>query len=301
MKRQRFIWDIGSRKLRLGERTLVMGIINVTPDSFSDGGKYLRPAQAVAHAIRLLEAGAEILDIGGESTRPGAYAAGKDVTVTAEQEAERILPVIAELKRQIPQCVISVDTYKAWVAEVALAAGAEIVNDVSGLLADPAMAATVARSKCGVVVMQMRGRPAEWRTLPPLRNPVGLVKRELAAAAAKALAAGISKKRIVLDPGIGFGKNFEENYPLLARLGEIGELGYPLLLGPSRKSFIGRTVAKAHGGGDTDIVPPQERVFGTLASEAIAVLNGAHIIRTHDVKACVDAVRVADEVLRAAR
>jgi dihydropteroate synthase len=294
MKRRKATWDLATRKLKLGQRTLVMGILNVTPDSFSDGGKYLRPAAAVAHGLRLLEEGAEILDVGGESTRPGS-----NVPVTAEQEAERILPVITELKRRAPECVISVDTYKAWVAEVALAAGAEIVNDVSGLEGDPAMAATVARAGCGLVLMQMRGRPAEWRILPPLKNPVAHVKRDLAKSVKVALAAGIAAKRIVLDPGIGFGKNFEENYPLLARLGELSELGYPLLAGTSRKSFIGRTVARAHGGGETDVVPPEQRVFGTLASEAIAVLQGAHIIRSHDVKACVDAVRVADEVVKA--
>ncbi len=297
MKRARFQWETGARKLRLGERTLVMGIVNVTPDSFSDGGKYLKPAAAVAQGLRLLEAGADILDIGGESTRPGASAA-----VTAEQEAERVVPVIAEWKRRVPECVISVDTYKAWVAEVALAAGAEIVNDVSGLRGDPAMAAMVARAKCGVVVMQMRGRPAEWKSLPPLKNPVALVKRELAESVAVALEAGIAKKRIVLDPGIGFGKRFEENYPLLARLDQLAVLGYPLLVGTSRKSFIGRTVAKARGILDKDgkeMVPPDERVFGTLASEAAAVMGGAHILRTHDVRACVDAVRVADEVMKA--
>ena len=301
--RPRFQWNIGRRCLALGERTLVMGVVNVTPDSFSDGGRYFEPAAALAHARRLLEEGADILDIGGESTRPGAtvtpasdqdHSSGtRRVPVSAEEELRRVLPVIEGLKRARPQWVISVYTYKAEVARAAVAAGAEIVNDVSAFRWDPAMAAAVAELGCGAVLMHMRGRPEEWRSLPPLQDVVGLVRHELQQWAEAAVRAGVARDAIAIDPGFGFGKNFEQNFPLLAHLGELHALGFPLLAGTSRKSFLGRALRR-----DGKDAPVEERGVATLASETIAILEGAHMIRTHDVKACVDAARVADAVLK---
>jgi len=300
--RPTFNWNIGARSLALGQRTLLMGVVNVTPDSFSDGGLYLEPAAAVGHALRLLDEGADILDIGGESTRPGAAVAPaseearvprRRSPVTAEEELRRVLPVIEEIKRARPECVISIDTYKAEVARAAMAAGAEIVNDVSAFRWDPAMAGTVAEMGCGCVLMHMRGRPEEWRNLPPPGDVVSLVKQDLQHWAEAAVQAGLARERIALDPGFGFGKNFEQNYPLLARLDELHQLGFPLVVGTSRKSFIGRALRR-----DGRDAPVEERAFGTLASETIAILKGAHVIRTHDVKACVDAARMADAVLK---
>jgi len=298
-----FEWNIGSRALQLGKRTLVMGVVNVTPDSFSDGGLHFDRDRAVGYGLQLLRDGADILDVGGESTRPGAT-----VTAVAEmsveqphsdkqpvserEELERVIPVIAGLKQKHPEAVISVDTYKANVARAAVEAGAEIVNDVSGFRWDPAMVKTLAELKCGAVLMHMRGRPEEWRTLPPVSDVVTLVKRELRALVDVALLGGIKRERIVLDPGFGFGKSFQENYPLLKRFEELHELRYPLLAGVSRKSFIGRAVAR--NGNDA---PVSERLYGTVAAETAVVLKGAHIIRTHDVRACADAVRIADVVV----
>jgi dihydropteroate synthase len=304
-----FQWNLGTRSLDLGKRTLIMGVLNVTPDSFSDGGQFLDRDQAIEHAQRLLDEGADILDIGGESTRPGArveiaappQAAVKKGTsanlksaVTAEEELKRVLPVIAELKKKFPAAVLSVDTYKATVARAAVGAGAAIVNDVSGFRWDPQMAKTVAELKCGAVLMHMRGRPEEWRTLPPPGDIVLLVKRELKDWAEKAVLAGVRRERIVLDPGFGFGKSFDENYPLLGRFSELQAAGFPLLAGTSRKSFIGRTLAK-----DGKDAPPEERLYGTLATQVALILKGAHILRTHDVKAAVEAARVADAILQA--
>ena len=211
--------------------------------------------------------------------------------VSAEEELQRVLPVIAVLKKKYPAAVLSIDTYKSEVALAAVGAGAEIVNDVSGFRWDAQMAKTVAEIQCGAVMMHMRGRPEEWRTLPPPDDVVQLVKRELKECAEKATLAGVRSDRIVLDPGFGFGKKFDENYPLLACFTELQELGFPLLAGTSRKSFIGRTLGK----NDED-VPPQGRLYGTLAAQTALILKGAHIVRTHDVKATVDAARVADAI-----
>jgi len=309
-----FQWNLGSRSLELGKRTLIMGVVNVTPDSFSDGGKFLDRDKALEHAIRLLDDGADIVDIGGESTRPGARVGPepekqpaaekvqesdlKSATVasplSADEELQRVVPVIAELKNKQPRAVVSVDTYKAAVARAAVVAGAEIVNDVSGFRWDPHMAKTVAELKCGAVLMHMRGRPEQWRNLPPATEIMLLVKRELKEWAETAVLAGVRRERIVLDPGFGFGKNFDENYPLIARLGELQAAGFPLLAGVSRKSFIGRTV----GEGDQK-VPPEGRLYGTLACQTALILKGTHILRTHDVKASREAARVADAILRA--
>jgi dihydropteroate synthase len=293
-----FQWKIGTRVLELGRRTLIMGIVNVTPDSFSDGGLYVDASKAVAHAERLLDEGAAMVDIGGESTRPGATvigaepASGKPAAVTEEEEKRRVLPVIRDLKRRRPQAIVSVDTFKSGVARAAVEEGAEIVNDIGGFRWDAKMSKTLAELKVGAVLMHSRGRPEEWRKLPPIGDPVLLVKRELPQFAEAATLAGIKRDHLVLDPGFGFGKSFEENYPLVARFAELQQMGFPLLAGVSRKSFIGR--ALAHDGKDA---PVEERVYGTLAAESILILKGAHILRTHDVRLAVEAARVADAIV----
>jgi dihydropteroate synthase len=232
--------------------------------------------------------------VGVASTASPEAVTSPEVAVSAEEELKRVLPVIAELKKKHPTAVLSIDTYKAVVARAAVGAGAEIVNDVSGFLWDPQMAKTVAEMKCGAVLMHMRGRPEQWRTLPPPGDVVLLVKRELKQWAEAAVLAGVRRERIVLDPGFGFGKSFDENYPLLSRFSELQQAGFPLLVGTSRKSFIGRTLAQ--GGKDA---PPQDRLFGTLAAQTALILKGAHILRTHDVKPALEAARVTDAILQA--
>lgn len=294
-----FQWKIGSRVLELGRRTLIMGIVNVTPDSFSDGGLYVDASKAVAHAEQLLDQGAAIIDVGGESTRPGTAVAGGATSasnapdaVSEEEERRRVVPVIRDLKKRRPQAVVSVDTYKASVARAAVEEGAEIVNDISGFRWDARMARTIAELKVGAVLMHTRGRPEEWQKLPPIGDPVLLVKRELRQFAEAATLAGIKRDRLVLDPGFGFGKSFEENYPLLAHFAELQQMGFPLLAGVSRKSFLGRALAR-----DGKDAPVEERVHGTLAAESILVLKGAHIIRTHEVRLAAEAARVADAIV----
>src|SRR6202795_3974279 len=284
-----FQWNIGSRVLELGRRTLIMGVVNVTPDSFSDGGLYLDAEKAVVHAEQLMNEGASIIDVGGESTRPGV---STSEPVSEEEERRRVLPVIRDLKRRRPDAVISVDTYKVSVARAAVDVGAEVVNDVSGFRWDPKMAKTLAELKVGAVLMHSRGRPEEWRSLPPIGDPVLLVKRELRQWAEASTLAGVKRDRLVLDPGFGFGKNFEENYPLLARFGDLQQNGFPLLAGVSRKSFIGRTLAR--DGKDAGVT---ERFYGTLVAEKVWIVKGAHIIRTHDVRSAVEAARVADAIV----
>lgn len=292
-----FDWNIGSRKLGLGKRTLIMGVLNVTPDSFSDTGQHLDRDRALEHALKMLQEGADIVDIGGESTRPGAKVAASGAgegqpAVSEQEELDRVIPVISALKQKRPDSVISVDTYKAKVARAAVEAGAEIVNDVSGFRWDPQMAKTLVELKCGAVLMHARGRPEEWKSLPPASDIVVLVKRELRDWSEIALRVGVKRDRIVLDPGFGFGKSFQENYPLLKRFEELHELRYPLLVGVSRKSFIGRALAR--DGKDADVT---DRLYGTLASETATILKGAHVVRTHDVRAAFDAARIADVVV----
>jgi dihydropteroate synthase len=290
-----FQWKLDRRVLELGRRTLIMGIVNVTPDSFSDGGLYIDAEKAVVRAEQLLDDGAAIIDVGGESTRPGATE-----PVPEEEERRRVLPVIRDLKRRRPDAVVSVDTSKASVARAAVDLGAEVVNDVSGFRWDPKMAKTLAELKVGAVLMHTRGRPEEWRTLPPIGDPVLLVKRELRQWAETAVLAGIKRDRLVLDPGFGFGKSFEENYPLLAHFAELQQMGFPLLAGVSRKSFIGRTLARAGKDKDKDKnrdVEAAQRLYGTLAAETALILKGAHIIRTHDVRFAVEAASVADAIV----
>src|SRR5208282_3581217 len=288
-----FQWKVGSRVLELGRRTLIMGVVNVTPDSFSDGGLYIDAEKAVVRAEQLLNEGASIIDVGGESTRPGATE-----PVSEEEERRRVLPVIRDLKRRRPNAVVSVDTYKASVARAAVELGAEVVNDVSGFRWDPdsKMAKTLAELKVGAVLMHTRGRPEEWRSLPPIGDAVLLVKRDLRQWAEAATLAGIKRDRLVLDPGFGFGKRFEENYPLLAHFGELQQMGFPLLAGVSRKSFIGRTLARDGKDKDKD-AEVSERLYGTLAAETSLILKGVHIIRTHDVRSAVEAARVADAIV----
>ena len=268
---------------------MLIGVVNVTPDSFSDGGKFFSTAQAVEHAMQLLDEGADILDLGGESTRPGARP-----SVSAQEELDRVLPVIETIQQERPGTVLSIDTYKAETARAAVTAGAEIVNDVSGFLWDPAMAATCAELGCGVILMHTRGRGSEWRAQPPLphNEVVPLVLRELEERSRAALAAGVQRAAIVLDPGFGFGKSLDENYPLLAHFEELHALGYPLLAVPSRKSFLGKTLASTCGRD----VPPGQRDNATLAAITAAVLAGAHLVRVHSVQAAREAIAIADAI-----
>jgi dihydropteroate synthase len=290
--RREFLWQLRTRKLSLGAKTLVMGVLNVTQDSFSDGGRYHNTHDAVAHALRMLDEGADILDIGGESTRPG-----QQQLVTAADEQARVLPVITGILKARPDSVISIDTYKAETAKAAIAAGAEIVNDVSGFLWDETMAATCATLQCGIVLMHTRGRPNEWRSQPQLEpgEVVPLVKRELTERLQAAMSAGITRDRIVLDPGYGFGKRLENNYPLLARQGELRELGQPMLAGVSRKSFLARTLRDLYGDADA---PMEARLNATVAATTAAILAGADIVRVHDVRPAAEAARIADAILK---
>lgn len=295
-------WQLRTRALELGVRTFVMGVINVTPDSFSDGGAFLDPRRAVAYALQLLDEGADILDIGGESTRPGTRvqpdeSSGKPA-VTEEEELRRVMPVVEGILQRQPAAVISVDTYKSGVARRAVEAGAQIVNDVSALQWDADMAKTCAELQCGVVLMHTRGKPAEWRKLPLEPDIASLVVHDLANRAQIALDSGVKRPRIVLDPGFGFGKNFEENFPLLANLERLQRLGFPILAGTSRKSFIGRSVGKRRGGEDA---AAGDRLYGSLAAMVASILHGAHIVRVHDVRPAVEAAAVADEVLAATK
>src|ERR1035441_5103328 len=290
-----FQWNIGSRAIELGRRTLIMGIVNVTPDSFSDGGLHIDAEKAVLRGEQLLDEGATIIDVGGESTRPGVTE-----PVSEEEERRRVLPVIRDLKRRRPDAVVSVDTYKAGVARAAVELGAEVVNDVSGFRWDPKMAKTLAELKVGAVLMHTRGRPEEWRNLPPIGDPVLMVKRDLRQWAETATLAGIKRDHLVLDPGFGFGKRFEENYPLLAHFSELQQTGFPLLAGVSRKAFIGRMLATHKEKDDKKDAAVSDRLNGTLAAEVALILKGAHMIRTHDVRSAVEAALVATAIVATA-
>lgn len=271
-----------------------MGVVNVTPDSFSDAGRYGTPAAAIEGALAMFEQGASIVDLGGESTRPGRHEA-----ISATEEIERIVPVIEDVLRHRPEAILSVDTYKAETAEAALRAGVEIVNDVSGLLWDRALAAVCAQARSGLVLMHTRGRPHEWRDLPKLAvgQVVPLVGRGLKQQLDVALSAGIPRERIVLDPGFGFGKRLGENYELLAGIPELRALGQPLLAGVSRKSFLGRTLAPLCGGVEPAAA---RREHASLAAATAAILAGADMVRTHEVRPMVEAAAVADAILAAA-
>jgi len=295
-------WQLRTRSLELGHHTLVMGIVNVTPDSFSDGGRWAAPEAAVEHGLQLLDEGADLLDLGAESTRPGSRAGGAADTpqapvVSASEEQERLIPVVEGILQVRPNAILSVDTYKAETARAACRAGAEIVNDVSGLLWDGKMAAICAQAGCGVVLMHTRGRPEEWWSLPRMtpEEMVGAVQVGLQRSLAMALAAGVRTEAIVLDPGYGFGKRFGENFSLLARQRDLLALGRPLLAGVSRKSFLGRELAALNSGTDA---PVEARETAGIAAMVTAILYGASVVRVHEVKAAVEAACIADAVLR---
>jgi dihydropteroate synthase len=287
---------INYHTLTWGARTYVMGILNITPDSFSGDG-LLMPGNsnlvevALRKAHQFVEAGADILDVGGESTRPGSE------SVSAEDELKRVMPVIQALAGQLPDTLISIDTYKAGVATAALDVGAHLVNDVWGLRADPELATVVAEHACPVILMHNRSNPASVEVRAQLGNAyigpdyVDLledVKRELLESVDLALAAGIAKEKIILDPGVGFGKTVAQNLELIDRLGEIRALGYPVLLGPSRKSFIGYTLD----------LPPDQRLEGTAATISVGITRGTDLVRVHDVQEIVRIARMTDALVR---
>ena len=282
VRRKAFRLKLPSRTLVLGERTLVMGVLNVTPDSFSDGGKFLDPASAVEHALTMESAGADLLDIGGESTRPGSR------EVQASEELDRILPVLEGLRGRL-KIPISIDTRKAAVAELALRAGAEIINDVSGLKNDPRIAEVAALQRVPLILMHMRGEPSSMQKAGFARDVLSDVTQGLGKSVATARKSGVAQSQIVVDPGIGFGKSFAQNYELLEKLPQLAQLGYPLLVGTSRKGFLGATLAS---GGKP--APPDDRTWGTAATVTASILNGAHIVRVHEVAEMVQVARVAD-------
>jgi dihydropteroate synthase len=297
--RARFAWRLRSRTVELGARTLLMGILNVTPDSFSDGGAWLDGGAALAHALEMLDEGADIIDVGGESTRPNA------VAISAAQEQARVMPVLRAILAARPEAILSIDTYHAETARMAVEAGAEIVNDVSGHLWDAEMSAACAELGCGAVLMHTRGRPQEWRGLPALARDevVPMVMRDLAARARAAMEAGVAREAIVLDPGFGFGKAFEENFPLLAGIEELRGLGFPVMAGVSRKSFLGRVLVEERregvqgSGSRVQANSAGELIETTTAANVAAILGGAHILRVHDVRDARVAAVTADRIL----
>jgi dihydropteroate synthase len=289
-----FDWHLRTRTLALGPRTLLMGILNVTPDSFSDGGRFSSTTTALDHALKLLDEGADILDLGGESTRPNA------TPLTPEDEQQRILPVLRAILKARPEAILSIDTFHASTAKRAIEAGAEIVNDVSGHTWDSAMSATCAALGCGVILMHTRGKPHEWATQPAL-PPIAVMPIILTGLRDSLLAArtaGIAASRIVLDPGFGFGKRGDENYVIHALLPQLHQFGLPVLAATSRKGFLGHTLAPLHGG-KPPAADSDARLNATLASNVAAILAGAHILRVHDVRAAAEAAAVADAILHA--
>ena len=296
--RTRESWRLRTRTLELGRRTLVMGVVNITPDSFSDGGFFLVSEKAIAHALVLIEEGADLLDLGAESTRPGSRAGSANATVSVDEEQARLLPVLEGILRARPGAVLSVDTYKAATARAALEAGAEIINDVSGFTWNPVIAGVCAVLGAGVVLAHTRGRPEEWRAQTQLEPDalLAMVREGLSGSLGAAQRAGIPDEAIVLDSGYGFGKRFDENYALLARQEELLALGRPLLAGLSRKSFLGHTLAPLFGGGDA---PMGRRENASLAAMTAAILHGAAMVRVHAVRPAVEAARIADAILEA--
>jgi dihydropteroate synthase len=282
LRRKTFRLKLPSRTLVLGERTLVLGVLNVTPDSFSDGGQYRDPASAIEHALAMESAGADLLDIGGESTRPGSE------EVQASEELDRILPVLEGLRGRL-KIPISVDTRRASVAELALRAGAEIINDVSGLNNDPRIAEVAGRQRVPLILMHMRGEARTMQKAGFARDVLRDVTKGLRNSIAIARKAGVAKSQIILDPGIGFGKSYAQNYELLEKLPQLAKLGCPLLVGTSRKGFLGATLAR-----EGKPAPPEDRIWGTAATVTASILSGAHIVRVHDVAEMVQVARVAD-------
>jgi dihydropteroate synthase len=279
MTRKLFYWKLKDREIRLGERTILLGVLNVTPDSFSDGGKFLEPDRALVRALALEEAGADVLDIGAESTRPGAS------RITASEELKRLVPVLKRLREKIG-IPISVDTYKAEVAERAIELGAEIINDPSGLTFDPQLLKCVMNHNAGLILNHMRGTPESWARLGPLQDVTGTILRDLQATVHRARLGGVDAARIVVDPGIGFGKRKEQNSEILARLSQLAVLDLPIMVGASRKAFLAQ---------------PDETAtkFATAAAVTASVLGGAHIVRVHDVAEMRVVTQIADEILKA--
>ncbi len=283
--RRKFRLKLPSRTLVLGERTLVMGVLNVTPDSFSDGGKFYAQENAIGHALQMERSGADLIDIGAESTKPGSEG------ISADEELKRLLPMLGGLYRLL-KIPISIDTQKAEVAEAALDAGAQIINDISGLKSDPRIAEVAARRRVPLILMHMRGAPRTMQHGPFARDVMKDVMQGLRKSVATARRAGVRKSQIILDPGIGFGKSFAQNYEVLQKLRQLTKLGYPLLVGSSRKGFLGATLGR-----DGKPAPPEERIWGTAATVTASILNGAHIVRVHDVAEMVQVARVADCLL----
>ena len=281
-------WHIRDRTLPIGERTLVMGVLNVTPDSFSDGGQFLTLDKALVHAEQMISQGADIIDVGGESTRPN-----RDEPVSVEEEIKRVVPVIEGLVART-DTPISVDTTKSEVARAALHAGAAIVNDISALRFDFYVADAAARAGAGLVLMHSRGTPATMHRLPPVADIMEEVTHSLRASVNMAERRGVKRESIVIDPGIGFGKSQEQNLELIAKLDQLiaAFSDYPVLIGTSRKSFIGRILAGENG----TPAPSEDRLHGTMATITAAILRGAHIVRVHDVKAAVETIRVAESI-----
>jgi len=277
--RKRFYWKLKRREIQLGDRTLLMAVLNITPDSFSDGGKYADPDRAFSRALELEELGADIVDIGAESTRPGS------ARISAAEEMRRLIPVLKRLKDRLA-IPISVDTYKAEVAERALELGVEVINDPSGLTMEPQLARTVSNHDAGLVLNHMRGRPETWAKLGPMPDPVAGIVRDLEAAVSRARHVGIGPSRLAIDPGLGFGKRKEQNALILGRLSALAALDLPIMVGPSRKSFLAHADA-------------EETKFATAAAVAACVLGGAHIVRVHDVREMRAAADLADDILRA--
>jgi dihydropteroate synthase len=279
MNKRRYEWKLKDRTVLVGERTLIVGVLNVTPDSFSDGGKYHEPDRAFARAVEMEEEGADIIDIGAESTRPGSR------RISDAEELRRLAPVLKRLRGQL-SIPVSVDTYKSVVAEKAIELGAEIINDPSALTFDPLLARTVANHDAGLILNHMRGTPETWTKLPPLKDVIGAVLSDLTACVHRAVRSGVDRIRIAVDPGLGFGKRREQNSEIIARLEQFAELDLPILVGPSRKSFLTQW--------DKD--PEMSIEYATAAAVTAAILHGAHMIRVHDVKSMKAVVQVADQI-----
>jgi len=287
--RKTFALRLRTGSLHLGERTLLMGVLNVTSDSFSDGGKFFAAKGAVEHALAMQRDGADIIDIGAESTRPGSN------EIPAAEELRRLLPVLHALRGKL-KIPISVDTRKSGVAEIALGAGAEIINDISGLRHDPELARVAAKHGAALVLVHIRGTPRTMQKGPFARDVIKDVVGGLQQSIATASKFGVRRSQVVIDPGIGFGKTYTQNYELLAKLSEVAKLGYPLLVGTSRKGFLGATLARSG-----KAAPVEERLFATAATVAASILNGAHIVRVHDVKEMKEVAVVADMIVSARR
>lgn len=307
---------VGRQKIRLGERTIIMGVVNVTPDSFSDAGLYLDPRSAIRHGVELVRQGADWIDVGGESTRPGS------LPISVEEELRRVLPVICGLRRRLPFVPISIDTTKADVAERAVGAGANILNDVSGLRFDSRVAEVARRHRTPLILMHMRGRPETMQQKPFAREVWRSLRSDLALSIRRALDAGVCRSQLILDPGLGFGKSRRQNFEILASLAKLQRVRLPILVGTSRKSFVqavasgeelaassSQSRARRKSAALWPLLPSRrnqpavsmELVLGDAAAVVASILAGAHVVRVHDVASVLPAVRIADAVLTARR